>query len=429
MKEITLEGLKETIYFYETKAGLPIYMWVNERVSSAYMTLSVKYGSVHTKFKVGKKTYEVPNGIAHFLEHIKFNLDEERTAHDEFYKLSGDANAFTTFNYTSYLVFATENKKENLNLLLDFVYNPYFTKKMINKEKGIIVEEANMGLDDAYQVSFFDSLKNVLQKSKYRNYITGTPEEVNSVKLEDIELIYKTFYHPKNMFLCITGNFNPYEMAQVVEDNLSKKEFGEYIKAEIIGEKEPKQVTHKYVEEKLNFTYPKVNYQIKIPLDKLKEKEESNLDLKIKLNLILNINFGVTSNFYEELTSKGLITGMATAVDFYDDYAVISIKATTSYTDEVIKRIDELLCNLEVNELDIKRKKNANIATLILDYEDVEVVNMQMQDEILNYGHIITNYKELLESQNKDDLEKLITKISLDNVSISVFLPNENQEE
>ena len=93
MEELELKGLNEKIYVYHTKCGLPIYMWVNEKVSSMYASLSVKYGSIHTKFKIGKKTYEVPNGIAHFLEHVKFNIDEETTAHDEFYKLGGDANA------------------------------------------------------------------------------------------------------------------------------------------------------------------------------------------------------------------------------------------------------------------------------------------------------------------------------------------------
>ena len=54
-----LKGLNEKIYVYKTKCGLPIYMWVNEKVSSMYAALSVKYGSVHTKFKIGKKVYEV----------------------------------------------------------------------------------------------------------------------------------------------------------------------------------------------------------------------------------------------------------------------------------------------------------------------------------------------------------------------------------
>lgn len=428
MEEIILEGLNEKIYYYKTSQGLPIYMWVNEKVTSAYMTLSVKYGSIHTKFKVGKKTYEVPNGIAHFLEHVKFNLDENTTAHDEFYKIGGDSNAFTTFNYTSYLVFATENKKENLNLLLDFVYNPYFTKKLVNKEKGIIVEEANMGSDDAYQVSFFKSLENVLQKSKYRNSITGTPEDVNSISLEDIELIYNTFYHPNNMFLCITGNFNPYELSSLVEENLSKKEFVEYTNPIIVNEKEPKNVTEEYKEEFLNFTYPRINYQIKIPVDKLKSNGESNLKLKVLINLLLNINFGATSEFKEELMEKELITGMYYQTDIYDDYFIISIKATTNFKEEVIKRIEEKLRDLSINEMDLTRKKNATLATLILDYEDVEVVNMKIQDDILNNNGIVTNYKEMLESINEDDLENIIDRLNLDNTSITVFMPKENQE-
>lgn len=82
MEELKLKGLNETIYVYETKTGLKIYMWVNEKISSMYGALSVKYGSVHTKFKIGKKTYEVPNGLAHFLEHVKFNIDEDTTAHE-----------------------------------------------------------------------------------------------------------------------------------------------------------------------------------------------------------------------------------------------------------------------------------------------------------------------------------------------------------
>lgn len=428
MQEIELKGLNEKIYYHKTTSGLPIYMWVNEKVKSAYFTLSVKYGSIHTKFKVGKKTYEVPNGIAHFLEHVKFNIDEATTAHDEFYKIGGDANAFTTFNYTSYLVFATEKKKENLNLLLDYVYNPYFTKKLINKEKGIIVEEANMGLDDSYLVSFFHSLENTLQKSKYREFITGTPEEVNSITLDDISLVYDTFYHPENMFLCITGNFNPYEMVQITEDNLAKKDFKAYQNPMIVKEKEPRQVTKKYNEEELNLAYPKINFGIKIPLDKIKDKNQDLLEFKLLVGLVLNINFGSTSEFREELIQKELILGMNTTFDIYDDYLLVGINVKTNYKDEVIKRIKEKLNNLDIDENEIKRKKNASIATLILDYDDVNNVNMKMQDEILNYGDICANYKEILEGINLDKANNIIDNFNTDNMSISVFLPKENRE-
>ena len=426
MKEITLEGLDEKIYEYTTKTGLKIYMWVNEKVNSCLMTLSVKYGSIHTKFKVGKKTYEVPNGVAHFLEHIKFNINENSTAHDEFYKIGGDANAFTTFKWTSYIVFATGNKNENLNLLLDYVYNPYFTKKMINKEKGIIIEEANMSNDDPYSLIFYNNLKAVLQKSKYRNLITGEVEDIKKIELDDIKNVYDSFYHPKNMFLIITGNFNPYEMAKITEENLSKKEFKEYIEPVIIDETEPKKVTVEYSETNVNVSYPKIKYSLKIPLNKFKNIE--NLDLKILVRLILNINFGPTSDFYTELIEKELVTSLSSTLDIYEDYLVITISATTNYKDEVIKRLKEKIDMLEISEKDIIRKKNATLATLILDYDDIETVSMKIQDDIINEGKIITDLKERISNIDKDILNNVLKNITNDNVSVNVFMPNKNQD-
>ena len=427
MEELELKGLNEKIYVYHTKCGLPIYMWVNEKVSSMYASLSVKYGSIHTKFKIGKKTYEVPNGIAHFLEHVKFNIDEETTAHDEFYKLGGDANAFTTFDYTSYIVFATNNKKENLEELLNFVYNPFFTKKCISKEKGIIVEEANMGLDDPYSIVFFHSLLNTLQKSKYRNTITGTPDDVTSITLEDVKLVYDTFYHPENMFLTLTGNFNPYEMACLVEDNLSKKKFGKYLNPIIIKENEPKKVTTKYKEEYINVTYPRLKFSIKMDMSRF--KNYSSLELKILTSLLFNINFGATSDFKDELMEKGLIQNMNVTCDVYDDTFVVTINVTSNFKEEIIKKVKEKLENLSISELDFKRKKNATIATIILDYEDLENVSYRIQDDVLNNGGIVTNLKEILEDETIDDLKNIIDLLDFDNISINVFLPKENQKE
>lgn len=426
MKEIVLEGLEEKIYEYTTKNGLKVYMWINEKVNGCFASLSVKYGSIHTKFKVGKKVYTVPNGLAHFLEHIKFNMKEDVTAHDEFIKIGGDSNAFTTFKYTSYIVFATQNKIENLNLLLDFVYNPYFTKKMISKEKGIIVEEANMSNDDPYSKIFYDNLKNVLQKSNYRNLITGEVEDIKEISLDDVEIVYDTFYHPKNMFLTITGNFNPYEMAKTVEDNLAKKEFGEFQEVDIISESEPKKVTKDYLEENVGITYPRVKYSLKIPINKFKNVE--TIDLKLLCDLILNINFGSTSEFRSDLILKGLVTSMGYSLDIYEEYLVITITANTNYQDEVIKLIREKFDNLEVDEKDIVRKRNAAIATLILDYEDIEQVNMKIQDDIINEGEIITDLKIRVASINQEKLESVINYINNDNVAISVFKPKENQE-
>lgn len=423
MEKLELKGLNECIYVYQTKYGLPIYMWVNEHINSMYASLSVKYGSIHTKVKVGRKVYEVPNGLAHFLEHVKFNVGDNETAHDIFYSLGGDANAFTTFDYTSYLVYATKNKEKNLEELLKFVYTPYFTKKNVEKEKGIIKEEAKMGLDDPDSVVFFHSLESALHKSKYRNTITGTPEEVDTITLEDVEFAFNLFYHPKNMFLTITGNFNPYEMAKVCEDTLKDFAFEEYRNPIVIKDTEPNKIKTKEMEETINVAYPRLKFIMK--MDRKRFLNYSDLELRLLTNLVLNSNFGQTSDFKDDLLEKGLINQINYQCDIYEDVFLISLDIATKYIEEVKSLVKEKLNHLEVDELDFKRKKNAMLATLVLDYEDVENVSFRIQDDILNNGSIITNVKELIENLKLSDIEEVISLYNPDNISLNIFLPNE----
>ena len=126
---------------------------------------------------------------------------------------------------------------------------------------------------------------------------------------------------------------------------------------------------------------------------------------------------------------KGLIQNMSISNDLYDDAFVIQISATTNFKEEVIKRVKEKLKNLVVSEIDFKRKKNATIATLILDFEDLENVSYRIQDDVLNNGGVVTNLKEILENETVEDLRNLISLYDLDNMQISVFLPKENQKE
>ena len=216
-------------------------------------------------------------------------------------------------------------------------------------------------------------------------------------------------------------------MASIVENNLSKKDFKEYLNPVVIKENEPRKVTTKYKEEYINLTYPRIKFSCKMDIGRF--KNYSKLELKILTNLIFNINFGATSDFKDELMEKGLIQNMSISNDLYDDAFVIQISATTNFKEEVIKRVKEKLKNLVVSEIDFKRKKNATIATLILDFEDLENVSYRIQDDVLNNGGVVTNLKEILENETIEDLRNLISLYDLDNMQISVFLPKENQKE
>ena len=76
---------------------------------------------------------ETPAGIAHFLEH-KLLKARTGTPFERYAKTGASANAFTSFDMTCYLFSCTENFKESLEILLDFVQSPLFYRE--NRAEG-----------------------------------------------------------------------------------------------------------------------------------------------------------------------------------------------------------------------------------------------------------------------------------------------------
>ena len=117
----------------------------------------------HFGFK-NQALHQVPDGIAHFLEHKMFEK-EQGDVFQKFGELGASANAFTSFTRTSYLFSATNHIKENLDTLLDFVQEPYFTPETVEKEKGIIGQEIQMYDDDVNWRQFFGMFAQFISKS------------------------------------------------------------------------------------------------------------------------------------------------------------------------------------------------------------------------------------------------------------------------
>ena len=421
MQEINLKGLNETIYYEKLSNGLKVYMWVKKDINTFYGTLSVKYGSIFNKFQIRDKVYDIPKGVAHFLEHVKFNEGKDKTAHDYFFKMGSDANAFTTFNYTNYQVLGSSNPKDNVLHLVDFVQNDYFTKNIVKNEKGIIVEEAKMGEDDPYTVMLFKHLDNIFYDYPYKDLITGSAKDVKKITLEDIKLVFNNFYHPENMFLVVTGNFNPYEILDALKENQKKKKFPKYLNPERIIPKENKKVRVEYEEVNINVTNKKIKIGLKMPKSDFKGYDD--LHIRIIMSLILKANFGVTSDFRDYLLEKEIISNLSYTCDIFDDYVTVMFTIDSDLKEEIIDLFKEKLNNLEIDEKTFMRTKNANIATLILDYEDAEGVNNLIQSEVLSYGDIVPNLKEIYESITYKEVKDFLKHLNPKEQSILVLKP------
>ena len=425
METIKIQGVNEEIYKTISNDGLLIYIWKNPYAKSFNLTLNVKYGSIHTEFNIGNNKYQVPDGIAHFMEHIKFNVKKDVTANDLFDPLGSDINAFTTFKYTSYIVNGVNKLEDNLNNLLDYVYNPYFTKEMIDKEKGIIASEINMGYDQPYNRLYFEFNKSIYKKEKYRNLISGEVRDIKKVGLKDIKLIYDTFYHPKNMFLIVTGDVNPYEIEAIVNNNLKKKKFIAYKNPIIEEVKEPRGVNEAYKEVNANVEVAKAKVGLKIPKKDFGNIE--NIKLNIILSIILNSNFGDTSDLKEELLQDNLITYLGFSRYVMKEYVILDITVESKFIDEAIKRIKLALDNLVMDEDTLKRKVNSSIATLVTNFDSSEQVNTMIQNHLIYYDEVVPNVKEIYEAITMEEVKNVIKKINTKEMAVIKMDKNTNE--
>ena len=423
MEKIKILGVDEEYFHEELPNGLNVYMLVNDRVNNFYITFSTKYGSVDTEFKLdGDKDFlKVHNGVAHFLEHVNFNEDVNTTAEDYFSKLGSEINAYTSFDVTVYEVTSSTFFKENLEHLLDYVQKPYFTKKLIEKEKGIICEEIKMTKNNPGSKLYYGSNKGLYQKDKRRNLITGEEKDVLATTCEELQLVYDNFYNPHNMNLVITGNFNPEEAIEIIRNNQSNKVFAAYKNPIVKTTIEPMKVSVEYKEIEANVEIPKGIVSYKMSMDLFKKYDDRLLG--IYLNIALRNNFGVTSLFKEELLEKELVTFLGYSCEIFQDLVTITIDFESRVPDKIIPLIKEKVNHLEVSVEELERRKKCNIASLINNFDYIEYINNDFVDSLINFGKYENNLFGIYKNLNIDELNDIIGNLDLENNNVTLLVP------
>ena len=120
---------------------------------------------------------------------------------------------------------ATNNVKKCVEILLDFVQQPYFSEQTVAKEKGIIAEEIKMYDDDPSWRLYFGMIGNLYPNTALSIDIAGSVESIGQITTEDLYTCYQTFYQPQNMSLFLVGNFDIYEILATIEANQAQKQF------------------------------------------------------------------------------------------------------------------------------------------------------------------------------------------------------------
>jgi zinc protease len=180
-------------------------------------------------YNVGSKDEKTgEKGIAHLIEHMIFKGTQKLSETDiniVSHMLSGNINAFTSYDYTGYLFnLPTHHWQEALPIIADCMTNCTFKDDHLNSEMKAVIQELKMYRDDYTMSLMEDLIGTIFPDHPYHFPIIGYKQDLWSVHGADLKAFYKKHYLPNNATLVVVGDVH----AQDVFD-LAEKYFGSIV--------------------------------------------------------------------------------------------------------------------------------------------------------------------------------------------------------
>jgi predicted Zn-dependent peptidase len=184
--------------------------------------------SVSVGIWIGSGSREEPEeiaGISHFIEHMVFKGTKKRSAEQiarSVDSIGGGLDAFTSKELVSYNVkVLDEHLPEAFDVVADLVRNPLFQKEDIEKEKGVILEELKMEVDNPEYLIHEIFSSNFWKGHALGRPILGTKQTIRGFNRDKVEKYYKQFYTPSNILITAAGNLQHRQLVQLAEDRFS----------------------------------------------------------------------------------------------------------------------------------------------------------------------------------------------------------------
>lgn len=411
------------LYSFKLQNGLEVYIVPKKNVNNIYATLNVKYGSVDLNFKLNGKTINSKTGIAHFLEHKMFEQKNGEDPFQIFDKNGAMANAMTSNYKTSYIFSGPTDFEENINLLLDFVLEPYFTDDNVEKEKGIIIQEMKMYEDVPYRVGYNLCLKNSFVKHPIRIPTIGDFENVNSITKENLYDCYNAFYNPNNMFLVITGNVDPKKTIEIIKKNQETKKVKNN-KVERIPVSEPDRVYKKKEIKYMNVSIPKVYFSYKVNI--------SSIDMERRiiekyLSIYLYSLYGSVSDFKEEIEKEKISnTDVDIMITKTDKHLLITFIAETKKVNKMISKIKEYMGS-DITQVEFNRKKKTLLSSNIYLTDNIFSINNRIVNDVLETGDAIVDIYNENDNLKYEELEKMLKQLKFKETS-TIIIKNDKKK-
>jgi predicted Zn-dependent peptidase len=219
------------------KSGLRIITVPMKNTEAVTVLILVGTGSKYEKKEI--------NGISHFLEHLYFKGTKKRptpiVVAETLDKVGGIFNAFTSEEYTGYFAkVSTLNFELALDWVSDIFLNSTLPENEIEKERGVIIEEINMTLDNP-----MSHIQNLWSELLYRDQPAGRPiagnkENIKIISRQELLEYRASQYVAENTIISIAGNIDPEDSLEKIKNYFPETKNPEPRKKEKVIEKQEK---------------------------------------------------------------------------------------------------------------------------------------------------------------------------------------------
>ena len=433
MSKITVfenSTLREKYYYFRHESGLSVYVFPKDHsITCAYF--GTRYGSQDNCFRLaGEDEYtSVPNGIAHYLEHRMFTQADGSDVTERFSELGADSNAFTSYSKTVYLCNCTEHAEEAIETLLSFVNEPYFTEELVEKERGIIIQEILMGEDNPYNRCFDRLMEAMYHKCSVRINVAGSVKSVSEITADMLNRCYDVFYDPSNMALVVCGRISAEAVSDVVDRVLPKRQRDCGIQR--WHDEEPRTVRLAKTEMSMVVAKPIFSIGIKDP--EIVAGGEERMKRYAAMSILCDCLFCRSGELYNALFESGEISP---DFSFYytstDLFAYTAISGEADDPENVMRRIrayiDEAAAR-GISPVEFERSRRVLYSEYVKNFDSTEEIAYDMIDFVFEDSDLLS-FGDKLMCVTLDDVNALLKTAFRDEYfSLSVVWPKRKENE
>lgn len=368
-------------------------------------------------------------GLSHFIEHLVFKGTPSYGPGQIAQAIEGcggQLNAYTTFDQTVYYVTLGKNEVETgLKALSEMVFSPTFEKGEVDREREVVIEEIRRGMDEPSRVSTQFSFAQFFKDHPYGRPIIGYDDVIKNVSVETIKGFFDEQYHPENMFLLVTGDFNEESILHQINHYFAKEpkakfKTREVVKTQPLATPEFKFLKTEFEDTFFNFYWPSAD---------IKSKDYLCLEV-----LALILGQGESSRLYKKLKLQKECVRSVGAYPFsikHPGLFAISTKPLSGQEDFMVDLVIEVLNELAKEGVQAEEFEKAIInfkSDLYYSLETCDGLARQIGQVKFFYGdeNYLNNYIKILDQITIQDLNECFKEYILKVPSI--FVSSKNNE-